>query len=420
MAGHMHDFHETPMSTMPGPTLHLNALGAALARDYLHSAPLWIDLLLIALAGALSWGISVLVRPPLPRQGVIALGALAYFLLVIWLYNSHGVLMAVFTPTLCFFVGGIGGLVGEFVAERAEKAHVRGVLDRLVSKDIVRELLEDRDSYRSLVKGTRRPVTVFFSDVRDFTTLSEAAEDPQAFIAQLNEYLGEMVDIVFKYRGTVDKFIGDAVMAVWGSMHTEGPEKDAVLAVEAALEMRERLAQLNKKWTVEGKQTLAFGMGLNAGEVIVGGLGNENNKMEITVMGDAVNLASRLEGLTKTYKLELIIGETVARLVSGKFRLRTVDLVRVKGKKKPAEIMTVEWRLSEQGSEAREEFLAGYEDALLLYRRREFAGAKRCLEKCLETVPNDYLVSYYLHLCDDYLAAAPAEDWDGVRLMTSK
>ena len=196
--------------------------------------------------------------------------------------------------------------------ERAEKARVRGVLDRLVSKDIVRELL-DRDRYAQIVRGQRRPVTVLFSDVRGFTTLSEKAEDPAAFIRQLNEYLGEMVGVVFKHRGTLDKFIGEAVMAVWGSMHTDGIAADACQAVATAVEMRQRLAALNAKWTTEGKQTLAIGIGTNHGEVIVGGLSSEKTKMEITVVGDAVNTASRLESLTKEYSLDLLIGESLVK-----------------------------------------------------------------------------------------------------------
>ena len=284
----------------------------------------------------------------------------------------------------------------------------------------MRELLADPARYRSLTRGERRCVTILFSDVRGFTTLTEAAEDPAAFIAQLNEYLGEMVDVVFKYRGTLDKFIGDAVMAVWGSMHTEGSEADACAAVAAALEMRVRLDALNTRWLKEGKLPINIGIGVNYGEVIVGGLGSENSKMEITVMGDAVNLASRLEGLTKDYGLDLLVGENVAKRISETYRLRTVDLVRVKGKKKPAEVMTVLGPLTEMPTEAQELLLADYEDAILLYRKQEFAAAARLLEECARVNPSDYLTAFYLERCQGLLAEAPGADWDGVRLMKTK
>lgn len=414
----LHDFLPTPYGDVRGPSLHLQALAAALSRDYLTPTNLWTDLALIAAAGAAAWGTGLAVRHPLQRLGAFAAVSAAFVGVLQLLYNHPGLMPLAFTPLLVFNVGGLGGLIGEYVIERAEKARVRGVLDRLVSKDIVRELLEDRESYDALVRGERRTATVLFSDVRGFTTLSEAADDPVAFIAQLNEYLGEMVDVVFKHQGTLDKFIGDAVMAVWGSMHTAGLEADAGQAVTAAVEMRARLAALNAKWTREGKPRMEIGIGLNHGEVIVGGLGSEKSKMEITVMGDAVNLASRLEGLTKEYGLDLLVGESVARLVSETWRLRTVDLVRVRGKKKPVEVMTVLGLLAELPSEAEEFRWSDYEDAILLYRRREFAAAAALLERCLQVEPADSLAALYLTRCRALLAQAPAPEWDGVRLMT--
>jgi adenylate cyclase len=416
----LHDFQNTPYGAIPGPALHLEALTAALNQDYLTTTSVWQDLMVIAAAGLLAWGLGVTVRQPLVR--LLSLGGVSvgFVLLLQWLFDRESLLAAAVTPLLAFNFGGVTGLIGEYVVERADKARVRGVLDRLVSKDIVRELLEDRESYEALVRGQRRCVTVLFSDVRGFTTLSESAADPAAFIAQLNEYLGEMVDVVFKHRGTVDKFIGDAVMAVWGSMHTEGVQADARQAVAAALEMRERLAALNARWTAEDKLTLTIGIGVNFGEVIVGGLGSEKSKMEITVMGDAVNTASRLEGLTKDYGVDLLIGESVAERVSEIYRLRTVDLVRVKGKKKPVEVMTVLGLLRDVPPVALEQLLADYEDAILLYRRRQFAAARGLFQACLQLEPADGLATMYEGRCQELLEREPAADWDGVRLMLTK
>ena len=416
----LHDVQPTPYGEIPGPALHLEALAAALSRDYLARTRALTNLALIVAAGVLAWAVGMLVRSPLVRLGVlVGVGALFAGVLQ-WLYNSHGLLPLAFTPLLVFNGGGLIGLIGEYAVERAEKARVRGVLDRLVSKDIVRELLADRDRYAQIVRGQRQPVTVLFSDVRGFTTLSEKAEDPAAFIGQLNEYLGEMVEVVFKHRGTLDKFIGDAVMAVWGSMHTDGIAADACQAVATAVEMRQRLAALNVKWTAEGKQTLAIGIGINHGEVIVGGLGSEKTKMEITVMGDAVNTASRLESLTKEYSLDLLMGESVAHQVNDTFRLRSVDLVKVKGKTRATEVMTVIGPLTDAPSQQREELLAQYEDAILLYRRRDFAAAAICLERCLHIDSDDKLADLYLTRCRELLLEAPAENWDGVKKMTTK
>ncbi len=416
----LHDFQPTPYGQIPGPDLHLQALTAALGQDYLAPCSVRVDFACLLAAGALAWAVGLGVRQPLARLGVFLAVSAGFVGVLQWLFDAHGLLPLAFTPLLVFNTGGMGGLIGEYTVERAEKARVRGVLDRLVSKDIVRELLADPARYGALVRGERRCVTILFSDVRGFTSLTETADDPAAFIAQLNEYLGEMVDVVFKHRGTLDKFIGDAVMAVWGSMHTEGSDADARAAVAAALEMRARLAALNTQWLKAGKTPMEIGIGVNYGEVIVGGLGSEKSKMEITVMGDAVNLASRLEGLTKEYGLDLLVGESVAKRVSEQFRLRTVDLVRVKGKKKPSEVMTVIGPLSEVPTEAQEFLFADYEDAILLYRKQEFAAALRLLEECARTNPSDYLTAFYLERCQALIAEPPAPDWDGVRLMKTK
>lgn len=417
----LHDIQPTPYGEIDGPELQLQALTAALQQDYLRLTSIWTDFALILAAGALSWALGLAVRPPVTRLLLLGAASAAYCAVLQLLYNRTGLMPLAFAPLLAFNGSGLTGLIGEYTVERAEKARVRGVLDRLVSKDIVRELLSDRERYAQLVRGQRRCVTVLFSDIRGFTTLSEGAADPAAFIAQLNEYLCEMVEVVFEHRGTLDKFIGDAVMAIWGSIHTEGAETDARLAVAAALEMRTRLAALNARWAAEGKLTLAIGIGLNYGEVIVGGLGSEKSKMEITVMGDAVNTASRLEGLTKEYGLDLLIGEGVAQRTSEAFRLRSVDLVRVKGKKKPTEVMTVLGPLDEVPSAAREELLANYEDAILHYRRRDFAAAERLFEQCVATEPGDKLAALYVTRCRDLLAeGASAEDADVIRTMTSK
>ena len=416
----LHDEQPTPFGDIRGPTLQLQALGAALNGDYLTFTDRGADYALILGAGLLAWIAGVCVRPPMWRLGTFAAASAGFVGALQWLYNGGGLMPLAFAPLLVFNVGGLGGLIGEYAVERAEKARVRGVLDRLVSKDIVRELLGDRDRYEQIVRGQRRPVTVLFSDVRGFTTLSEKAEDPAAFVAQLNEYLGEMVDVVFRHRGTLDKFIGDAVMAVWGSMRTEGEGADACQAVAAALEMRARLVALNARWSLAGKTPLAIGVGVHFGEVIVGGLGSEKSKMEITVMGDAVNTASRLEGLTKDYGLDLLVGESVAVRVSESFRLRTVDRVLVKGKTRATEVMTVVGPLSEVVPPEREEALADYEDAILRYRRRDFAGAAQLFESCLRAAPGDQLAELYLARCQEGLLKAPAEGWEAVRLMTTK
>ena len=281
---------------------------------------------------------------------------------------------------------------------------------------MVKELLDNPQTYFNSLTGVRRPVTVLFSDIRNFTTMTEGSNEAQ-LVSQLNEYFREMVNPVFQHEGSVDKFIGDAVMAVWGSIVSKGAARDAQNAVATALKMKHSLARLNESWKARGLPELAFGIGINHGEVIVGNLGSEE-KMELTVIGDAVNIASRLEGLTKEYHLDLLLGETVAPLVREKFMLRTVDLVQVKGKTKPVEVFGV---VGERvAGEPDPEWLKLYEDGVRLYRRHEFSAAAAGFQECLRKRPDDYLSNLYLHRSEALIAHPPSADWNGIYVMTKK
>src|SRR5947209_11262318 len=160
------------------------------------------------------------------------------------------------------------------------------------------------------MRGSRKPVTMLFSDLIGFTTLSEKA-DPEELVRHLNEYLTKMTAVIFENGGTLDKFIGDAIMAVWGNVHSYGVTEDAKKAVRAAYGMRCALQKLNEGWSTDGRIPLGMGIGINQGEVIVGNVGSQE-RMDPTVIGDAVNLASRLEGLTRIYAVDILIGTSAA------------------------------------------------------------------------------------------------------------
>jgi adenylate cyclase len=264
--------------------------------------------------------------------------------------------------------------------------------------------------------GVRKPVTILFSDVRGFTSMTEGA-DPTLLVLQLNEYFKEMVRIVFVQHGSLDKFIGDAVMALWGSITTQGVEKDAQHAVASALAMKKALAQLNVNWQQRGMKELAFGIGINHGDVIVGNLGSEE-KMEVSVIGDAVNLASRLEALTKEYRLDLLVGEAMVPLVQNRFVLRTVGSVQVKGKTIPVRIFTV--MADKEAGERPPAWLPRYEEGIKLYRQRQFAEAEEIFLECVRAAPDDHLSKVYLDECRDLIAHPPGLDWNTVVVMKSK
>src|SRR5205807_2070190 len=199
-------------------------------------------------------------------------------------------------PVLSVFFLGVATTLGlDYAFERMEKLRTRRTLERYVSKNLVKEILENPSGYYSSMRGARKPVTVLFSDLVGFTTLSEKA-DPEELVRHLNQYLSRMVGVVFENGGTLDKFIGDAIMAVWGNVKSEGVAKDAKACAYAALGMRRELKKLNDGWKLEGRMTLGMGVGINQGDVLIGNIGSSepHERLDPTVIGDAVDLARNL------------------------------------------------------------------------------------------------------------------------------
>jgi adenylate cyclase len=251
--------------------------------------------------------------------------------------------------------------------------------------------------------------------VRGFTSFSER-EDATAVVEQLNEYLGEMVGVIFRRLGTVDKFMGDGIMAVWGNVVSEGPTEDARHAVAAAWEMLERLDALNASWAERELRPFAIGIGLHHGDAVFGNIGSAE-KMEPTVIGDTVNLASRVEGLTKKYGIALCITQPLAELVSEHFLLRTVDLVQVVGKSRPVEILTV---VGPRATTEMPAWMKRYEGAVADFRARRFAEAAEALRICATEAPGDKLCALYLKRSETFLTEPPPENWTGTEIATSK
>jgi adenylate cyclase len=264
----------------------------------------------------------------------------------------------------------------------------------------------------------RFPATILFSDVVGFTSLTESA-DPEALVKQLNEYLSRMTGAVFEHGGTLDKFIGDAVMAVWGNVRSRGPAEDAKSAARAALSMRREVFALNARWFAEGIVPFAVGIGINQGDVVGGNIGS-HEKADPTVIGDAVNLASRLEGLTRTYGFDILLGPSATELVRDEFYVRSVARVQVKGKTEPAEISAL---LGSRAAAFDVNLLAAletYEEGLRKFRERDFADAKLCFSRFLKAFPEDLLANIYLERVIEYERHAPTESWNAVEVFTKK
>lgn len=408
------DVVKTPFGLIAGPVFHLNAINALLRGEFLRETSLGLNLLIIAASGALAALLSMLVREPITHVAVLLIAAAAWCGAALLLFNA-GIYTIVLSPILALVSSGFSFSVAEQVINIREKARLRRTFERYVSRDVVKELIDNPQSYLNTVGGARKQVTVMFSDVRGFTTITESG-DAQQLVAQLNEYFDHMVEIVFANRGTLDKFIGDAVMAWWGGIETDGEKQDAINAVRTAVQMRKKLKELNPVWLAKGMLEIKFGIGINNGEAIAGNLGSKV-KAEISVIGDPVNTASRLEGITKEYHTDLIIGESVAALVRDTFHLRTAGLNQPKGKTKPLELFTV---LDERNGTPPPAWLEAHEQGVRLFRARDFAGAAACFEAVLKELPDDWLAGEYLADCREFEKNPPPPDWNAVKVMKSK
>ncbi len=414
-----HDVVDTPMSpTTSGPALHLQAMAAALGREFLRPTPPEVGLGFVAAAGLIAWSLIVFLRRPLLCLGGLIVITGAYLGATRLFYDKSGLLLLTVPVLSALLLSGLFSLGFEYALERLEKLRTRRTLERYVSKNLVKEVLENPDSYYSSLRGARVPVTILFSDLVGFTTLSERA-DPEALVAQLNEYLTQMTSVVFSNGGTLDKFIGDAIMAVWGNVRSFGMAQDAKNCARAALGMRRELRQLNEKWRDEGRMGLGMGIGINHGEVIVGNIGSQE-RMDPTVIGDSVNLASRLEGLTRIYGVDILIGVTAAELVQDEFYLRSVARVQVKGKTKPVDVFTFIGARNEDIDPEFLKWLESYEEGLEKFRSRDFTEAKILFSRFLEFYPDDLLAKMYLDRALDYEQQPPDEAWDAVEVFKKK
>jgi adenylate cyclase len=415
----IHDVTDTPLSPeTPGPTMHMHAMAAALDHEFLSNTTLTTDFTLVCIAGALAWGVVAFVRRPLLSILIMVVIGAAYLGAVRLFYDRAGLFVLTVPVLATFLISGAFSLGFEYALERIEKLRTRRTLERYVSKNLVKEILENPDSYYHSLLGVRVPATVLFSDLVGFTTLSEKA-DPEALVKQLNEYLTQMTAVVFENGGTLDKFIGDAIMCVWGNVKSFGVAEDARHAARTALGMRRALEKLNQGWRAEGRMGLGMGIGINQGEVIVGNIGS-HERMDPTVIGDSVNLASRLEGLTRIYGVDILIGPTATEFVRDEFHLKSIARVQVKGKSEPVDVSTLIGSRNENVDPELLKWLEAYEEGILKFRQRDFNQAKILFSRFLEFYPDDFLAKTYLERALEYEQQPPDEAWNAVEVFKKK
>ncbi len=415
-----HDIDRTPAGQTSGVEIHLNAINALLTNELLTPTSDGFALGTVFFFAACALLLATLL-PSIGARFGVALGIVAaYAGVVMAAYNGPGWLLPVVAPVGVFGASVGVGFVYDFVVVQIERYRLRVMFEGYSSKNVVKYLLSHPDSYKQMLAGTRRDISVLFSDIRGFTTIVETSPDSRELVRKLNEYLTAMVDCVIRQDGNLEKFMGDGIMAVWGNTpYTNGAKDDAIRATRAAIDMTVRLKQLNAKWLAEGRTEWKIGIGVNHGNVIVGDMGSTDHK-EFAMVGDAVNLGSRLEGLTKGYHVQIMLGEKVAALVEDAFYLRSVAVVVVKGKSEPVKTFTVLGEKKEALPPPKLEFLRLHEEGIAAFRGREFERARKLFEQALELEPDDYIAQTYLKSSAHFAAHPPGADWNGVEIMTEK
>ncbi|MDI7261455.1 MAG: adenylate/guanylate cyclase domain-containing protein [Thermodesulfobacteriota bacterium] len=341
----IYDLRVTPFSpALPGVEKHANVISSIIENRFLKKNNFYIDLAILSISGLL-FSLFVVRLKAMGASLITGLFLLVIFGLGYALFADQGLWINLAYPLNNILLIFISMMVYNYAIEERYARKIRSMFSNYATERVVNALIKNPGM--SKLGGERREITVLFSDIRGFTTFSER-HTPEEVVAMLNEYLGEMTEVIFHWDGTLDKFVGDEIVAFWGAPIPQ--ENHAELAVKCALNMAKKLRELQGKWEAEGKVPFDSGIGINTGEVLVGNIGAEGKKMDYTVIGDHVNLGARIEGLTRKYNARILITEyTLARIKGAiekgslyKLRIEGLEKVIVKGKEKPVEVYKLE------------------------------------------------------------------------------
>lgn len=411
----IYDLRVTPFSAVyPGVEIHATVIDNILHRRFLlHSG--WTSFL--DACSIVVFGLVIGLAVPRVRavQGIMLVASImaAYLIANALVFARWSVWLNLVYPVLTMATIYLGIAVYRYVTEEKEKKKIRGAFQYYLTASVINEMLKDPSKLK--LGGDKKDLSVLFSDIRGFTTVSEGLT-PEELVRLLNEYLTAMTDIVFQYDGLLDKYMGDAIMAVYGAP-LDQPDH-ALRACLTALDMMEELGRLQKKWAAEGRPVLNIGVGVNSGDMVVGNMGSQM-RFDYTVMGDSVNLGSRLEGINKEYGTNIVISEFTHAVVKDALVCRELDAVRVKGKKLPVKIYELLAR--KRGGGDVPVFVGFFEEALEKYRRGAWDEAIAGFQTVLQERPGDPPAELYLERCRVLKEnPPPAGAWDGVFTMMTK
>jgi len=407
-----YDQRVTPFSPfVPGVEVHAAALQNMLRGDALRRPGVFMQIeLVLSLLLALILGL-VLPRLPIAAGvGVAVLLSLGYAVVDSALLFRGAMWFHQVPLQVQMWVSWAGITVLGYLTEGREKAQLKKEFSTVLAPTVVEQLLQNPEL--AGLSGVERNLTVMFSDIRGFTSMSEKLT-PEGLTSFLNEYLTPMTDILIERQGTLDKYMGDAIMAFWGAPIVQ--EDHAERSCLAAIDMIERLAGMRARWRTEGKPDIDIGIGLNSGLMRVGFMGSERMR-NYTVLGDNVNLGSRLEGLNKAYGTNIIVSETTYDAAKHAVYGRVIDAVRVKGKREPVTIYELRGR--GRPTPVEEALLKRFAEALAHYRAQRFAEARALFVALGDE--GDKTSAIYVERCEHFLHEPPAADWDGVFEMKTK
>lgn len=413
-APHFQDSHETPAGRLLGAQLHLHVLGAILEDAWYEEAALgggasyFFLLTALALIGSslitLRWGQTLVL-------GTAAVGGvLVWYVLEMCAVKFDDRLLGSMVFPTTYVTGVLGAIIWQAMVERARRQQLHRHLQRSMSPDVADAIAQAPEGYYAAASGNRREVTVLFTDVRGFTSRSEQ-QDADELVSQLNEYLGRMVEVIFMHGGTVDKFIGDAIMATWGGLDHGGPVNNNEKAVAAANDMLESLLRLNDDWKAQGIKPFKIGVGIHSGEAIVGEVGSDQ-RTDFTVIGDAVNLASRIEGMTKAVGVDLLVSSSVREGLPRSAEMFRVGIIGVKGRAQGVTLWSV--RIGSKSDHDR------FEVFLDLFLKGEFTRASKLLDDIEESNLSGIVQFYRNYLAQIAKNPKLADNWEGILRMETK
>lgn len=406
-----------------GVEFHANIVQNILSGNYLSLQSKGSELLEIFLVTAIVFYISSFIRKIKLRRAAFlievlnVLFAVAFVFLIyelsVYFFIHHKLVIAIVSPALAVVVGYLSSTAYHFLQERQQNVLIKGMFSQYVSREIVNELLVNPDKLR--LGGERKNLSILFSDIAGFTTFAER-KLPEELVSFINEFLNEMTEIILDNDGTLDKYLGDAVMAFWGAPIEV--KEHSYKACLTALQMQKKLVEMREKWTASGETPIRIRIGINSGDVIVGNIGGEK-RFDYTVLGDDVNLASRLEGANKEYGTNIMISGSTFENCKDKILVRELDVIRVKGKTEPTKVYELISVVGDKKAEEAIEKMDLYFQAIDLYRHKSFESAHDYFKRSYEKL-GDYPSKVYMQRCEFYIANPPEKDWDGVFEMKTK